>query len=149
MSSFPNTDPRFDSVLMSRQVPREQWAEYKKWVRFYLHFFGKYRHNSADISSISPFLEKLVSKNQTAEQQQQAQRAVELYIQIWSPGSSTALSEKKEVPPLMVKQMEAGVTPEKSLPSNWLGQRDIVPYDGKTELQISSPLSIPNRNQYV
>jgi len=59
------------------QVPREQWGEWKKWVRFYLHFCGKYRHNSIEIGSLAPFLEKPASKNQTAEQQQQTQRAIE------------------------------------------------------------------------
>ncbi len=58
MSSFPNIDPKFDSLSMSVQVPQEQWGEYKKWVRFYLHYCGKYRHNSADIGSISPFLDQ-------------------------------------------------------------------------------------------
>jgi len=36
--SFPQVDPRYAKVLAARQVPREEWREHQKWVRYYLHF---------------------------------------------------------------------------------------------------------------
>jgi len=35
---FPQVDPRYGEVLASRQVPRREWHEHQKWVRYYLNF---------------------------------------------------------------------------------------------------------------
>ena len=77
MSAFPDTDTRYAEVLAAKRVPREQWRNYQKWVRFYLHFCHKYRHRPADSTSLQLFMGKLASKGQTVEQQAQAQCAVE------------------------------------------------------------------------
>jgi hypothetical protein len=66
-------------------VPREQWRNYHKWVRFYLHFCHKYHHPPADAKSLPLFIGKLASKSQTAAQQTQAQCAVEYYAVFLSP----------------------------------------------------------------
>jgi hypothetical protein len=76
MSAFPATDPRDNDVLAAKGVPRAQWRNYHKWVRFYLHFCRKYRH-SPTAKSLPLFIEKLASKNQTAAQQAQARCAVD------------------------------------------------------------------------
>ena len=85
MSAFPATDPRYSEVLAARQVPREQWRNYHKWVRFYLHFCQKYHHRPADSQSLPVFLGKLASKGQTAAQRAQAQCAVDYYSVFLSP----------------------------------------------------------------
>ena len=46
MSGFPDVDPRYDTILLSKQIPREKWAEFKKWIKFYLCDSGSAR--SAD-----------------------------------------------------------------------------------------------------
>jgi len=85
MSAFPATDTRYGEVLTARGVPREQWRNYHKWVRFYLHFCHKYRHRPADSKSLPLFIGKLASKGQTAAQRAQAQCAVEYYAVFLSP----------------------------------------------------------------
>jgi site-specific recombinase XerD len=85
MVNFPDTNPRYHEILISRNVPREQWGMYKKWARFYLHFCAKYKHNPADTKSISLFINKLTSKNQTENQRAQAQAAVEYYRTLLLP----------------------------------------------------------------
>jgi len=85
MGAFPVVDPRFDEVLRSRNVPRRRWEEHKKWVRFYLHFCGKYGHLPQDPGSIPAFLAKLAEKRQTSEQQEEAGRAVGYYTPLLSP----------------------------------------------------------------
>ena len=79
MTKFPDINPEYNEVLLSRKVSRTQWGEYKKWVRSYLHFCTKYHHNPADVKSVPFFIEKLASKNQTEGQRAQALMAVELY----------------------------------------------------------------------
>ncbi len=49
----------------------EVW-DYVKWLRYYLDFCDKYRHEVLDRESLQAFLLKLASKNQSAEQQAQA-----------------------------------------------------------------------------
>ncbi len=39
MGSFPQVDPRYGKVLASRQVPREEWNEHQKWVRYFQYLF--------------------------------------------------------------------------------------------------------------
>jgi len=78
MANFPNIDSKFDAVLSARKVPSEQWNDYKKWVRFYLHFCEKYRHDPKDSQTLPQFIEKLASKNQSAAQQMQAQKSIRM-----------------------------------------------------------------------
>jgi Phage integrase, N-terminal SAM-like domain len=85
MSAFPAPDTRYGEVLVTRQVPRAQWRNYHKWVRFYLHFCQKYRHRPADAKSLELFIGKLASKGQTAAQRAQAQCAVDYYAVFLSP----------------------------------------------------------------
>jgi len=85
MSAFPAPDPRDGEVLAARQVPREQWRNDQKWVRFSRHCCQKYRHPPADAKSLQVFLEKLASTGPTAAQRAQAQCAVESYSVFLSP----------------------------------------------------------------
>ena len=85
MSAFPAPDTRYGEVLAAWQVPRNQWRNYHKWVRFYLHFCQKYRHNPTESKSLQLFMEKLASKGHTAAQRAQAHCAVEYYAMFLSP----------------------------------------------------------------
>lgn len=102
MANFPDINPRYDEILLSKKVEREQWEMHKKWARFYLHFCAKYKHNPADTKSIPLFIKKLASKNQTVNQRAQAQAAVEYYRALLLPNlehpyvKSTKLAEPME-----------------------------------------------------
>ena len=108
MSVFPATDPRYGEVLAARQVPREQWRNYQKWVRFYLHFCHKYRHRPADSKSLQLFMGKLASKGQTAAQRAQAPCAVEYYAVCLSP-EVRSLRDDDTVAPTAPKDGEDGL----------------------------------------
>jgi integron integrase len=105
MSAFPTPDPRYGEVLAARQVPRDQWRNYHKWVRFYLHFCQKYHYPPADAKSLPLFIEKLASKSQTAAQQTQAQCAVEYYAVFLSP-ELRSLRDDDAVAPTAPKDRE-------------------------------------------
>ena len=45
---------KYDALLSSRHVPRGEWGGYRKWLRFYLDFCSKYRHEYAKADSIPP-----------------------------------------------------------------------------------------------
>jgi len=85
LSAFPTPDPKYGEVLVARQVPRHQWRNYHKWVRFSRHCCQKYRHHPADAKTLPLFLEKLAAKGQTATQRAQAHGAVEYYSVFLSP----------------------------------------------------------------
>ena len=55
MGNFPVPDFKYDGLLISSLVPCERRSEFKKWVRFYLHFCEKYQHNPADVKSLPVF----------------------------------------------------------------------------------------------
>ncbi len=54
MGLFPQVDPRYYEILASRQVPRGEWHEHQKWVRYYLHFCNIIRSQKG--KRIIPFL---------------------------------------------------------------------------------------------
>jgi hypothetical protein len=85
MGTFPDTDTKYGGVLAVRRVPREQWRNYQKRVRFSLHFCNKYRHRPVDAKGLQLLTGKPASRGQTAEQRAQAQCAVEYYPIFLSP----------------------------------------------------------------
>ena len=108
MSAFPATDLRYGEVLAAKRVPREQWRNYHKWVRFYLHFCQKYRHSPADSKSVPLFLGKLASKGQTAAQRAQAQCAVD-YDSVFLSPQSRSLRDDDAVAPTVPKAGDDGL----------------------------------------
>ena len=69
----------FDREMEAASVPLEQRQDYRKWLRYYLDFCGKYGHSIVRQESLPPFLAKLMSKNQSADRCSQACRTVGLY----------------------------------------------------------------------
>jgi hypothetical protein len=76
----------YDRRLERAAVAESERGAFRKWVRFYLDFCGKYGHPPRERSSIPAFLAKLASKNQPEANQKQALRAVNLLIS--RPGSA-------------------------------------------------------------
>ncbi|MEN9222316.1 MAG: integron integrase [Thermostichus sp. BF3_bins_97] len=113
MSGFPEVNSRFDDVLKAKQIPSARWSEYRKWVRFYLHFCDKYGHQPRDPGSLPLFITKLASKGQTVPQQAEAQRAVVYYRVLLLPSvepMGQACSESNAV--ASMRQGRAGANAE-------------------------------------
>ena len=75
----------FEQRMEAARVGGQERTDYRKWLRFYLDFCHKYGHPPRAVSSLSPFLAKLASKNQSPDQRQQASLAVRLFL--GAPGS--------------------------------------------------------------
>lgn len=58
-----------------------------KWLRFYLDFCSKYRHDSKNSDSIIAFQKKLLEKRQSERQRQQASHAIRLYLNVNQPNN--------------------------------------------------------------
>jgi integron integrase len=114
MANFPNIDSEFDDVLSARKVPSEQWNDYKKWVRFYLHFCEKYHHDPKDSQTLPQFIEKLVSKNQSAAQKMQAQKSIECYLLV-------PIAEAPEQGPI-----QSSIPPTPELPPRLSGEVELT-----------------------
>jgi len=80
MKSFSDIEAKFSEFLKSNKIPESYHYSYKKWLRYYLDFCFKYKHNSIDNISISPFINKLKQKKQTEQQCNQANKAIRLYL---------------------------------------------------------------------
>ena len=112
MSAYPVTDTRYGEVLAARGVPREQWRNYQKWVRFSRHFCQTYRHRPADSTSLPWFIGKLASKGQTAAQRAQAQCAVE-YDSVFLSPQVPSLRDDDAVAPRAPKDGEDSLAARK------------------------------------
>jgi len=119
---FPGFDPRFDEVLLAKDIPQKRWAQYRKWVRFYLDFCEQYEHPPTDRGSISPFIEKLASKSQSEQHLAEAQVAVGYYIELFSPPpESKKLAPPAKLPPILqpVLAQRVPVATEETVSGAW------------------------------
>src|SRR3990172_12629546 len=72
---------QFEAVLKKRSVPVSRHADYRKWLRYYLDFRGKYSIPDSKSEHVRLFIEKLRNKDQTPEQQKQAAHALSLFFE--------------------------------------------------------------------
>src|SRR4030067_3418897 len=73
---------QYSAVLKKRAVPVTLHADYRKWLRYYLDFRGKYTLPDSKSEQVRLFIQKLREKKQTPEQQKQAAHALSLYFEI-------------------------------------------------------------------
>ena len=59
---------RYDAALVKKDVPLPAHFHYKKWLRYYLGFYLKYRYEISRKESLPYFVKKLKDKNQTEQQ---------------------------------------------------------------------------------
>jgi len=71
---------QFDDILKQRNVPLAFRADYRKWLRYFLDYCAKYHPPDTRSDQVRLFVEKLRSKNQAANEQEQAADAVSLFF---------------------------------------------------------------------
>ena len=90
MDSIPDDIlTRFDAVLKKRAVSIRLHADYRKWLRYYLDFKGKYTLPDSRSDHVRLFIEKLQKKNQTPRQRRQAAHALSLYFEALDADAKT------------------------------------------------------------
>ena len=68
--------------LNNKAIPKKEFFNYKKWLRYYLDFCSKYNHNHLNKKNIKLFIEKLKEKRKNEQHQKQAFHAVSLYYEL-------------------------------------------------------------------
>ncbi|WP_136796580.1 integron integrase [Desulfosediminicola ganghwensis] len=71
---------RYAEFLAQRGVAQIYVNKCQKWLRYYLDFCEKYQHETATTRGLDAFLVKLTEKNQNVATRQEAQRAIQLYL---------------------------------------------------------------------
>ena len=71
---------QFTNYIGQHGIPAGQHRYYLKWMRYYLDFCHKYRFEQRTDASLAAFLKKLDQKNQSTQQQKQAEQAVRSYF---------------------------------------------------------------------
>lgn len=83
MFAIPNVVMKqYDAVLTTRDIPISQHADYKKWLRYFYDFSGKYSVPDSKAEQVRLFSEKLKEKKQAADQCQQAAHAISLFFEM-------------------------------------------------------------------
>ncbi len=72
---------RYESILRKRGIAPNRFANYKKWLRYFLDFRLKYPLPDSKTEQMRLFIEKLREKKQTEQQLQQARYAILLYFE--------------------------------------------------------------------
>ena len=118
---------KYSVLLTNSDVPPDFYKHFRKWLRYYLDFCQKYQHPYADETSLLLFLEKLKQKNQPADQQDQAQKAVQLYYS----GLGQAKEPQADAAPGIVA--ETGRSFDTELPASpWSGAMESL----KNEISV-------------
>jgi hypothetical protein len=91
----PAVRDQFEHYLQNKAVPTNLGEIYRKWLRYYLDFCGKYSFPPSHKESLPNFIRKLQEKKQTKAQQEQAETAITMYYQIVKPIS---FSNKELIP---------------------------------------------------
>jgi hypothetical protein len=60
----PDLVARYDETLSHSAIPAHQQPHYRKWLRFYLDFCGKYDRPPLERETVRGFLRKLREKDQ-------------------------------------------------------------------------------------
>ena len=76
-----NVLDRFNKVLQHRAVAEPLHGHYRKWLRYFLDFSGKYPLPESRPEQVRLFTDKLKSKKQTPQQCSQAAYAVSLFFE--------------------------------------------------------------------
>ncbi len=111
---------KYDRLLINSDIPPNEYPACRKWLRFYLDFCKKYQHGYADNESLISFVAKLKSKKQSAFQQNQAQKAVNLYYSGIKNKTLVPISAKEHPAPadLVMEESESSDIAEENNPWN-------------------------------
>jgi len=83
MITIPNeVFAKYIAYLNKTGVPASSYAEYKKWLRYYLDFCDKYPVPESKSERVRLFTDKLQDKKQSLALRQRAANAVSLYYQM-------------------------------------------------------------------
>jgi len=83
MITIPNeVFTKYIAYLNKTGVPASSYAEYKKWLRYYLDFCDKYPVPESKSERVRLFTDKLQDKKQSLALRQRAANAVSLYCQM-------------------------------------------------------------------
>ena len=96
----PELKSKYILILNKNGIPEKEHGYYFKWLRYYLDFCHKYNFNRDDSKSLLRFIEKLDSKKQNKNQQQQATNAVILFyslINFDNFSGKNSMTEIKEI----------------------------------------------------
>lgn len=110
---------QFEEALKKREIPSPLYADYKKWLRYYLDFCVKHVTTGDRSERKQLFLKKLIEKKQNNKQLQQAAHAISLYFEI----------QKQEAP--------QKVSVEESIRQQGLDTSDPAPTSSLPKLQQS------------
>ena len=82
---------KFNECLAVKLFPDEARASYLKWLRFYWDLCNKYQCDPYSSKSLPQFMQKLVEKRQSDQQQKQAGHAITLFYRMqFNPVASNA-----------------------------------------------------------
>ena len=73
---------QYEAILKKRRIAISRFAEYKKWLRYYLDFCDKYPVPDSKSERVRLFTEKLREKKQSEAQRERAAFAVSLYFEM-------------------------------------------------------------------
>ncbi len=105
----PHLFRQFRVFCIDNGVIESEFADYLKWLRYFLDFCEKYHVSGDDAVRTRSFLDKLRQKGQSDEKRQQASKAVRLYFEMIRGGVG-------ELPPVQLVPMEQHTDPRSELP---------------------------------
>jgi len=120
---------QYGAILTKKGLAVSVHSDYKKWLRYFLDFCGKYPVPDSKSERVRLFIQKLREKKQTPDQQKQAAHAVSLYFESIRAGLEPTLA-------IVDQTFPAPVNAKTTLRKTILHEGELLP---TTALSISEP----------
>ncbi len=130
---------QFEAVLKKRAVPESSHKEYKKWLRYYLDFCGKYPLPDSNSERVKFFIDKLRQKKQTPKKQEQAAHAVSLYFEM----------QRKPADETLATRLNTETTVKATSPSTPLRVVDLIKGESSNNLSKSKDELLQTTSAFI
>ena len=122
---------QYEAILIKKVPTVSVHSDYKKWLRYFLDFCGKYPVPDSKSERVRLFIEKLREKKQTPAQQKQAAHAVSFYFEVIRAGLEPAPAIVDEPLPTRVNAKTTILSvsePQqtKYASASWIGDGEVI-----------------------
>ena len=130
---------QYEAVLKKRAVPESSHKEYKKWLRYYLDFCGKYPLPDSNSERVKLFIDKLRQKKQTPKKREQAAHAVSLYFEM----------QRKPADETLATRLITETTVKATSPSTPLRVVDLIKGESSNNLSTSEDELLQTTSSFI
>ncbi len=140
---------QFEAILKKQAAPESSHKEYKKWLRYYLDFCGKYPLPDSNLERVKLFIDKLRQKKQTPKKQEQAAHAVSLLFESLNAETKSATISTSSQYRATTEGLPLQVSEAATSPSTPLRIVDFIKWESSNNLSKSEDELLQTTSAFI